>query len=84
MSAKIYKIDKDTLAEISSDTLAVSNVQSLAINHVHDSTISDSETINFSINIADGHAPYIFEEEFMVVIRTLTRRTRRIYRARTT
>jgi hypothetical protein len=69
MSSKIYKIDKDSLTEIDSVSLAVSNVQSVIIQHVYDSTISDASIIPFQIDIADGHAPYIHEEEFMVVIR---------------
>ena len=69
MNVKIYKIDKDTLFEIGEETLSASNAQAMSISHVHDSTISNSSTINFTIDIADGHTPYIYEEEFMVVIR---------------
>ena len=69
MNAKIYKINKDTLLEMSSDNLSVSNVQSLFIEHVHDNSVSEESTLSFSISIDNGHVPYIKEEEFMIVIR---------------
>jgi len=69
MSSKLYKIDKDTLTEISSTRLEFSEATALAIQHIHDATITLSESIPFTITILDKHVPYINEEEFMVVIR---------------
>ena len=67
--SKLYKLNKDTLAYVDSKTMAISNVQSLIIQHVHDAIAADDSTLNFSIEVAKHHAPYINEEEFMVVIR---------------
>ena len=69
MSAKIYKIDKDSLLEISNVISEVSNVSSFAIDHFDSNAVSDEYTLNFEIEIAKGHVPHIYEEEFMVVIR---------------
>jgi len=69
MSTKFYKIHKDTLTEITSDVLTISNVNSIVIQHVYDSVISDEANINFTISFAEGHVPYLENEEFMIVIR---------------
>jgi len=67
--SKIYKLDKNTLTFVADQDMVISNVQSLVIQHVHDNSVSDESTLVFSIEIAKHHAPYIEEEEFMVVIR---------------
>ncbi|MFA7219276.1 MAG: hypothetical protein WC119_02070 [Synergistaceae bacterium] len=70
MSAKIYKLDKDTLAEVAVTDLAMDDITMLSIHHVHDSNISSSGIISFSLDISNNlHIPYIEEEEFMVVVR---------------
>ncbi len=69
MSSKLYKIDKDTLVEISSTELEISGATALSIQHIHDATITSSENLPFNITILDKHVPYINQEEFMVVIR---------------
>lgn len=68
MSATIYKLDKDTLLEISSLELVLEDIQSFSIQHIHDNSISDSTTMPFTINVAKGYVPQI-EEEFVIVIR---------------
>ena len=68
MSAKVYKLYKDSLTEVSSKLLNVSNVQILTIQHIHDNSISDEATISFEIEIDRGHVPHIYEEEFMIVL----------------
>ena len=69
MSATIYKLDKDTLLEISSQELVLEDIQSFSIQHIHDdNSISDSTTMPFTINVAKGYVPQI-EEEFVIVIR---------------
>jgi len=69
MSATIYKINKDSLAEIASQTLLIEDVQSLAIQHVHDGTVTDQGLLPFTLDIAPGYVPQIEQEEFMIVIR---------------
>lgn len=68
MSATIYKLDKDTLLEISSQKLVLEDIQSFSIQHIHDNSVSDETTLSFTINVAKGYVPQI-EEEFVIVIR---------------
>lgn len=66
--SKLYKIDKD-LSIVSSKSMASTNVNALTILHTWDGVVSNSTTLNFTIDITSGHVPYINEEEFMIVIR---------------
>jgi hypothetical protein len=68
MSATIYKINKDTLLEVTSSDIFVEDIKSVAIQHIHDNSVSDESTISFSINVANNYVPEI-QEEMVVVIR---------------
>lgn len=69
MTSKIIKINKDTLAEMGEEDLYVSDVNGLIIPHVFDSNVSDNFQLEFTLDIAKGHAPYIKDAEFMVAFR---------------
>jgi hypothetical protein len=69
MNCSIIQFTKSTLVSGSTKELAMSNVSALIVDHTADVVKSSSDTLLFTISMAPTHAPYIKEEEFVIVIR---------------
>lgn len=70
MSNSIYKFNKDSLTEIDHYDLSIGGSQAMIISHLVDSAnFSASSTLSFTISLAEKHAPFLNEEEFMIVLR---------------
>lgn len=69
MNSKIHKFSKNSLLSVDSEILFSDQAITLTIDHGTDTTLGYSQEIPFRIEGAQHGAPYIEENQYMIVIR---------------